>query len=338
MKKITLSGSAFEVGQQLGEFGRAAWHNKLTKIALWQTVIAMKDAPQTLAMRAAVQTQFPLIWQEFEGMAAGLHAPIDEVFAWNCRGDLVRSTSDGCTTVAGVSANGERVIAHNEDGFPQLREDCALVSITPTDGLAFTSFAYPGSICGHTFAVNEKGLVNTVNNIRAVERPAGMPRQILARAALNAHTLDEAIGILTAASRAGAFHHTLGQLGDSRVFSVEATGTGCSVLPLAAVFGHANHLIHQQLAPLEQVVTASSGSRQARLQDWQRTQAQLNAEDALKILSDQHNAELPIYRLSPHDPDEENTLATAIFVLSNLQVSAQIFTENRDVAALKLTV
>lgn len=338
MKKITLSGSSFDVGQQLGEFGRAAWHNKLTKIALWQTVIAMKDAPPTLAMRAAVQTQFPLIWQELEGMAAGLHAPIDEVFAWNCRGDLVRSTSDGCTTVAGVSANGERVIAHNEDGFPQLREDCALVSITPNDGLAFTSFAYPGSICGHTFAVNEKGLVNTVNNIRAVERPVGMPRQILARAALNAHTLDEAVAILTATPRAGAFHHTLGQLGDDRIFSVEATGSGCSVQPLNAVFGHANHLIHQQLAPLEQVVTASSGSRQARLQDWQQTQAQLNAEDALKILSDQHDAELPIYRLSPHDPDEENTLATAIFVLSAQQVSVQIFTHNREIAALKLSL
>lgn len=338
MKKITLSGSSFDVGQQLGEFGRAAWHNKLTKIALWQTVIAMKDAPPTLAMRAAVQTQFPLIWQELEGMAAGLHAPIDEVFAWNCRGDLVRSTSDGCTTVAGVSANGERVIAHNEDGFPQLREDCALVSITPNDGLAFTSFAYPGSICGHTFAVNEKGLVNTVNNIRAVERPVGMPRQILARAALNAHTLDEAVAILTATPRAGAFHHTLGQLGDDRIFSVEATGSGCSVQPLNAVFGHANHLIHQQLAPLEQVVTASSGSRQARLQDWQQTQAQLNAEDALKILSDQHDAELPIYRLSPHDPDEENTLATAIFVLSAQQVSVQIFTHHREIAALKLSL
>jgi predicted choloylglycine hydrolase len=52
-------------------------------------------------MRAAVQAQWPQIWQELEGMAEGLQAPVDEVFAWNCRGDLVRSTSDGCTTLAG---------------------------------------------------------------------------------------------------------------------------------------------------------------------------------------------------------------------------------------------
>ena len=268
MKTIAIRGSAFAVGQQLGAFGREAWQTKIRQTALWQTVAALKTTEQTQRMRAAVQAQFPLIWQELEGMAEGLQAPVDEVFAWNCRGDLVRSTSDGCTTLAGRSAEGELIIAHNEDGFPQLREDCAIVSITPDVGLAFTSFAYPGSLCGHTFAVNEKGIVNTVNNIRAVHRPDGMPRQILARASLNATTLEEAVTLLSATPRAGAFHHTLGQMGDSRLFSVEATGSGSSVLALSATSGHANHLIHPQLAAIEQIVTCSSGSRQRRLDAW----------------------------------------------------------------------
>ncbi len=95
-----------------------------------------------------------------------------------------------------------------------------------------------------------------------------MPRQILARASLNATTLDEAISLLTASPRAGAFHHTLGQMGDSRLFSVEATGSGSSVRELTATFGHANHLIHPQLEGMEQIVTGSSGSRQQRLDAW----------------------------------------------------------------------
>ncbi|MDO2447894.1 MULTISPECIES: C45 family autoproteolytic acyltransferase/hydolase [Enterobacter] len=330
MKKIDIRGSAFAVGQALGAFGREAWHAKLTQTALWKTVTAMKDAEQTRSMRSRVQSAYPLIWQELEGLAEGLDAPFDEVFAWNCRGDLVRSTSDGCTTVAGSTAVGELIIAHNEDGFPQLRNDCAIVSITPDDGLAFTSFAYPGSICGHTFAVNEKGVVNTVNNIRALHRPDGMPRQILARAALNAASLDEAVTILTSSPRAGAFHHTLGQMGDSRLFSVEATGTGCSVTPLRDVFAHANHLIHPQLDAVEQVITDSSRSRQQRLNAWLDTQSHLDGTAALGILSDQHDPALPIYRLSPHDPDEENTLATAIFTLSTSQIKWQIFTHDRQ--------
>ena len=335
MKTIAIRGSAFAVGQQLGAFGREAWQTKIRQTALWQTVAALKTTEQTQRMRAAVQAQFPLIWQELEGLAEGLQAPVDEVFAWNCRGDLVRSTSDGCTTLAGRSAEGELIIAHNEDGFPQLREDCAIVSITPDVGLAFTSFAYPGSLCGHTFAVNEKGIVNTVNNIRAVHRPDGMPRQILARASLNATTLEEAVTLLSATPRAGAFHHTLGQMGDSRLFSVEATGSGSSVLALSATSGHANHLIHPQLAAIEQIVTGSSGSRQRRLDAWLATNPPLDGVTAKAMLSDQQDPLLPIYRLSPDDPDEENTLATAIFTLSATRVVWQVFTLDRENAVLQ---
>ncbi len=338
MKTIAIRGSAFAVGQQLGAFGREAWQTKIRQTALWQTVAALKTTEQTQRMRAAVQAQFPLIWQELEGMAEGLQAPVDEVFAWNCRGDLVRSTSDGCTTLAGRSAEGELIIAHNEDGFPQLRDDCAIVSITPDVGLAFTSFAYPGSLCGHTFAVNEKGIINTVNNIRAVHRPDGMPRQILARASLNATTLEEAVTLLSATPRAGAFHHTLGQMGDSRLFSVEATGSGSSVLALSATSGHANHLIHPQLAAIEQNVPGSPGSRQRRRDAWRATDPPLDGVTAKAMLSDQQDPLLPIYRLSPDDPDEENTLATAIFTLSATRVVWQVFTLDRENAVLQGSV
>lgn len=334
MKKLAIQGSAYAVGQKLGEFGRLAWHQKLTQTDLWQTVTVMKDTEQTLSMREQVEVNHPLIWQELAGLADGLQAPIDEVFAWNCRGDLVRSTSDGCTTVAGKKDDGEFIIAHNEDGFPQLRDDCAIVTISPDHGLAFTSFAYPGSICGHTFAVNEKGVVSTVNNIRALHRPIGMPRQILARAVLNAATLEEAITILTTAPRAGAFHHTLGQMGDRRLFSVEATGLGCSVIQLTTPFAHANHLIHRELDMVEQIITDSSGSRQQRLDKWLDTQTQFDCTTAKAILSNQQDSLLPIYRLSPNDPDDENTLATAIFTLGIRRVELQIFTLNREKVVL----
>lgn len=82
MKTIAIRGSAYAVGQQLGAFGREAWHTKIRQTALWQTVTALKTAEQTQRMRATVQAQFPLIWQELEGMAEGLQAPVDEVFAW----------------------------------------------------------------------------------------------------------------------------------------------------------------------------------------------------------------------------------------------------------------
>ena len=338
MKTIAIRGSAFAVGQQLGAFGREAWQTKIRQTALWQTVAALKTTEQTQRMRAAVQAQFPLIWQELEGMAEGLQAPVDEVFAWNCRGDLVRSTSDGCTTLAGRSAEGELIIAHNEDGFPQLRDDCAIVSITPDVGLGFTSFAYPGSLCGHTLAVNEKGITNRVTTIRARPRLARTRSQTRAPPSCRRPPCAAAVRLRSATPRAGAFHHTLGQMGDSRLFSVEATGSGSSVLALSATSGHANHLIHPQLAAIEQNVTGSSGSRQRRLDAWLATDPPLDGVTAKAMLSDQQDPLLPIYRLSPDDPDEENTLATAIFTLSATRVVWQVFTLDRENAVLQGSV
>lgn len=329
MKHISINGSPFVIGRQLGEFSRCAWHLKVVQTALWQTVTAMQSSAQAKAMRKLVMKNYPLIWQELEGLAEGVEASIEEVFAWNCRGDLVPSTSDGCTTVAGINALGERFIAHNEDGFPQLRSECAWAEVIPDEGMSFSSFVYPGSICGHTFAMNEKGIVNTVNNIRAVLRPDGIPRQVLARASLNATTLDDAVDILTSHSRSGAFHHTLGQIGDERIFSIESTGFGSSVRQVKENMGHANHLTHPKLMDVRQVITSSSASRQLRLNEWLATQPHINASALTAILSDQCNAYLPLYRLSPEDPDEENTLATAVFTFSKDQLRWQILGLNR---------
>ncbi len=336
MQTLKIAGSPFEVGRQLGEFGRSAYHNKVRKTALWQRIQALANSAQAKQLCVATQVHHPDIWLEVKGLAQGLGAPLDEVFAWNCRGDLVESTSDGCTTVYGHDADGARVIAHNEDGFPQLYEDCALVEVTPQAAVAFTSFAYPGSLCGHTFAVNAAGIVNTVNNIRACQRPHGLPRQVLARAALNASTLDEALTVLTESERAGSFHHTLAQAGQGAIYSVEATGAHESqVRVIHRAGGHANHLIYAD--NVAQRVTASSGARQQRLDEWLKARgtAPLSVSDALAILSDSQNATLPIYRQAPDDPDDENTLATMVYRLTEKHVSWSLWRRDRVTPVLQ---
>lgn len=86
-EKIDISGSSFEIGLRLGELGREARHQKLTLTSLWQTVMTIQSSAQTRVMRAAVQEHYPQIWQELEGLAQGLEATIEQVFARNCRGD-----------------------------------------------------------------------------------------------------------------------------------------------------------------------------------------------------------------------------------------------------------
>ncbi|WP_044875113.1 acyl-CoA--6-aminopenicillanic acid acyl-transferase [Pseudomonas sp. LFM046] len=325
---LQLGGSAYDVGHGLGVFGREAVHRHLRPLALWRHLAGLAGTDAARGMRSAVEQCFPRHWQEIEGLAAGLELPVDEVFLWNCRGDFVQQQSvDGCTTVLGPTASGT-LIAHNEDGLPQLRGHCALVSVTPEQGLGFTSFVYPGSIPGHTFAVNQKGLVVTVNNIRPRAIPAGLPRQVLGRASLDAASLDEAVNILASEGRAGAFHHALGQVGSRRLVSFEGTSEGSSVVDVERPFGHSNHLVHPALEDVAQRITGSSGNRQTcvdgRVASLGNT---LDRDDALAILRDTSGGELPVYRCAADDPDDENTLATALFLIGADAVDWSVYTD-----------
>ncbi|MFK3796341.1 C45 family autoproteolytic acyltransferase/hydolase [Pseudomonas sp. NPDC088444] len=325
--EIHAGGSAFDLGRRLGEFGREAVHAKLRPLALWRYLAAQAHTDKAQQMQRLVREHYPRYWQEIEGLASGLALPLDEVFLWNCRGDFARTASvDGCTTVFGQTDHGT-LIAHNEDGLPQLRGDCALLHARPDEGAAFTSFIYPGSIPGHTFAVNEFGVVATVNNIRPMDIPTGIPRQILGRASLDAKSVDEAITAVWDGPRAGAFHHAFGQAGTSRVVSVEATSEGVAVVEVTTIGGHSNHLVHDALDGVGQVITGSSGARQQRVNQLLAESAQrFDAQRAVAILRDEHHSVLPIYRCAADDPDDENTLATAVFTLTASAVEWRVHT------------
>jgi hypothetical protein len=268
---------------------------------------------------------FPALVAELEGMAAGLGWPVEDVFLWNCRGELVHSAPDGCTTLAAVSGNA-RFIAHNEDGDPYLRERCFLVDVQPVGKPGFVSFYYPGSLPGHTFAANRAGLVQTINNLRIRTPAAGVPRMILARAVLDTRSLDEAIKLLNDSPRASGFHHTLGCVGDARLLSIEATVQRCSVVAGAQRFGHANHLIHDGCDGEAQIVTDSSRDRQVRVDALLPALRTPVADDGLlRVLQDQAPTGLPVYRDDPRDPDDENTLATALFRIETDGVAMQVY-------------
>lgn len=326
LQSLNLGGSPYDIGFGLGRFGRDVVHQRLRPLPLWQSLAALAGTPVAKSMQAQVEAAFPHIWEEIRGLADGLALPVEEVFLWNCRGDFVHPQSvDGCTTVFGPTAEGW-LIAHNEDGLPSLDGACGLLQATPDEGMAFTSFVYPGSIPGHTFGVNAAGLVSTVNNIRPSRIPAGLPRQVLARAVLNAHNLDEAVALLSRSGRAGAFHHALGQVGSDRLLSVEACSTGVAVRAVQRTGGHSNHLLDAGLDAAGQRITGSSGSRQCRVDALLGdAPGLLDEARALSILRDVADAELPIYRRAADDPDDENTLATAVFRIGANSVEWRVY-------------
>jgi hypothetical protein len=306
-----------ETGLALGRHGAEAVARNLLTHPLWSLVNDGRHAAQVAAMAAATQARFPQIWDEIKGLAEGLALPVLQVFAWNCRGDLLASVPDGCTTV--MLPGLEPVLGHNEDGLPFFRDACFIAAVRPEGAPGFHAFCYPGSIPGHTFAFTEAGLVQTVNNIRLTGVSAQIPRMVLGRALLGCESLKQATDLLSDAP-SGGFHFALSHKRDRRILSVEFGGGAASVREIVAPSVHANHALHLQRGLQAQIITESSRDRQARGDDL------LHEGCApLNLLRDKGGSGLSICRDTRDDPDDENTLGTAVIRLSDRGLEWSIY-------------
>lgn len=309
-KRIT--GTPYEVGLALGRQGHQAVRDHLMTCDLWTRAASVANRPAISRMIAGTKGLFPEIFSEIEGLADGLELPFDDVFAWNCRGDLFANTSDGCTTVQ--LPGKDIVIAHNEDGLPFFDGHCFIAEIAGPGN--FTSFCYPGSIPGHTFAVTDSGLVMTANNLRLTGVTPDIPRMVLGRAMLNCRSLDDVRDLLAGAPASGGFHYSLAQIGAGALISIEFGGGAYVEKEVTRPSLHANHAVLGHHVHRSQIITDSSRDRQAR----GAALLAMPGPDVLEILRDTGGNGLPIWRRSPDDPDHENTIASAVFFVSGSQL------------------
>lgn len=332
LKTYRMGGSPEAIGRRLGELALPVFDAYMAQSRAWAAVIRWRGSAFAQELRAAAERHFPAHVAEIDAMAAALGWPAHDLFLWNCRGELIHNAPDGCTTLAACTPEAG-LIAHNEDGDPYLRGRCVMVEIAPEGKPGFVSFYYPGSLPGHTFAASHAGIAQAINNVRIRVPRAGVPRMILSRAVLDAATLADALALLRDTPRASGFHHTVGGTDDAgvvRIHSVEATAQRASMVEIGAPSGHANHLIHAGCENEAQIVTDSSRDRQARLAELlpalgSPRGARPDGTDFVRTLQDRAGAGLPIYRDDPHDPDDENTLATACMRVESRRVTLDVW-------------
>lgn len=330
---VRAAGSPHAIGLALGRVGADAFHRHIRPSCAFAACVAFIGSDRLNALEATARTHHPTLWIELQGLAEGLGLPVDEAFAWLCRGDLPGvlwpakpdAGAEGCTTVAWRDNAGGGRLAHNEDGDPALAEAVFLARIEPEGAPAFTAFCYPGSLPGHAFAWSDAGVVMTINNIRAGRPGLGVPRIIRSRAALSARSLAEARRILTAVPAAGAFHHLLACPGEG-LLGLEVGPEGAHEDPGAQAFAHANHALWGRA--VEQVVTPSSATRQARADGlvggWPDSPSDTDLE---RVLDDTADSALPILRRDPADTDGEVTLGRLVAHLdgAGLTIHAGLF-------------
>jgi hypothetical protein len=85
-------------------------------------------------------------------------------------------------------------------------------------------------------------------------------------------------------------------------------------------------MIHTGCEAEAQIVTDSSRDRQLRVDALLPTLVTpVQPAALLDVLHDRAPSGLPIYRDDPRDPDDENTLATALFEIGDAGVSMKVY-------------
>ena len=326
LERLGVYGDAIARGLALGAAGRAAVAQVVCRSPLWHRVTAPDMAPAVRRMADATRALFPEIHTEIAALAEGLGLPLDPVFAWNARGDLLAGLGDGCTTVQlpGTSP----IIAHNEDGLPGLRGRCFIADLHPAGAPQVMSFCYPGSIPGHSFAVTAAGMVITVNNLRLQGLVPEIPRMVLTRALLAQPDRNAAVGLLRAAPRSGGYHLSIGQAGARDLWSVSFGGGEVHVVEHIRPALHSNHAQVAGPVMARQTITASSRDRLRRGLDLLE-----QGTPPLAILNDCAGPGLPIFRAAPDDPDDENTLAQFHARLADDAIAWQVHEPGQALAA-----
>jgi len=336
LTRVEARGDHYAIGVALGEAAADALREIVPAIARFKALKTNLAAGHALdELESAARRAFPEFMREIDGIADGAGVDFKDVWLWNCRGDFAGGGDQspaalaGCTTVMlGGSEDAAGVIGHNEDDQPELDGCCSIACIEPDDAPGFVSFYSPGLLPGHTFAVNDAGLVQTINHIRPFDQQAGIPRHLIARAVMAQSSLDDALQLLGRDDRASGFHHNLGMAGDQRLLSVEAPASGYSVgVVLNEPSAHTNHLLDGSLLSNGQDIAASSRDRLRRsialIED-----GALADRNPLAILQDAGGDGLPIYRKGGHPEDSGYTLATAVFEIHRRKVDWRVYTDS----------
>lgn len=335
LRLVEAKGSSYEIGLALGRAGARALHDEVPRIGRFRALKSNADAlRRTLdRLEEAARDGFPTIMREVDGIAAGSGMDFRDLWLWNCRGDFAGGgdqtgdTLAGCTTVLLPGTDGRpAIIGHNEDDQAELDGSCFLARVMPDDGPAFLSFYSPGLLPGHTFAVNDAGLVQTINHIRPYDQRPGVPRHVIARAVLAQTSLRSAMALLKREDRASGFHHNLGICGEQKLLSVEAPASGCVAEEVhTRPRVHTNHLIYGPFADMEQELTGSSRHRLQRARAL-IGEGVLSARDPLGILRDTGGNGMPIYRKGHYPGDAGYTLASVVFEIGAAGVDWRVHT------------
>lgn len=258
---IKISGSHREMGRQIGqaradqvrhsiENARALLEKTYEKLELtWAgaQIQARKYIP-------FAQERYPQYLEELMGIAEGADVPFDDIAVINA---LEAVTVDAlhltkCTSLAvneEHTADEHVLIAHNEDWLPEDEADVFLIHATPDDEPAFLAMTYGGLLPNIGF--NAAGIAQCCDSVYPDDCRIGIPRLVVSRAVLSAHTPAEAIRHMLIPHRAAGYNHLLAHE-SGELYNVEVSARSFGLLHgTEGMIAHTNHYLDFAMQAVE---------------------------------------------------------------------------------------
>jgi isopenicillin-N N-acyltransferase-like protein len=272
---IKVSGSNLEMGRQIGRAASVQVRNSLKnarqllanskkQLGLsWEEALEVSRPYQTCAREA-----YPQLVEELTGNAEGAGVAFDEIFLLNSMEEIASDALHlaKCTSMAvnqARTADKHVLLAHNEDWTPEDEADVLIIHAEPDNAPAFLAMTYGGLLPNIGF--NAAGIAQCCNTVNPTDARFGVPRVIVARAALSARTISEAIQHITTPKRAAGYNHLLASR-DGEIIDVEVSASRHALIPAVDGFAaHTNHYLDTQMKTVEKKVPQPARST-ARLE------------------------------------------------------------------------
>jgi isopenicillin-N N-acyltransferase-like protein len=236
---IQVKGTHRQIGQQIGEACREQVQLSVENArallgAAYDELQLTWDGAQIQSRKYLpfAQERYPQYVDELLGIAEGSNSTFDDIAVLNVM-EAVTSDAlhlDKCTSVAvneKYTADGNVLIAHNEDWLPEDESSVYVVHATPDDEPPFLGMTYGGLLPNIGF--NAAGIAQCCDSVYPNDSRIGIPRLVVSRAVLAARTLEEAIRATVSPHRAAGYNHLLAHE-SGELYNVEVSARSFAIL------------------------------------------------------------------------------------------------------------
>lgn len=293
-RHVEVSGSHFEIGQQIGESLKEELQGFVA--TSWQRIAeTLKLRRETILNVIHQSSQFVRSWapdllDELSGTAQSSGLSFDDLMFLQIRNQLTADLDSGCTSFSLRKEQQQiSLIGQNWDNDPALDPFTVVLTRRPTDKPAFMTVTQAGLIA--YIGMSEFGMAACLNSLPAPSRPVGVPHYFTLRRVFEGQSLDHAVTVIGDAER--AIPANLMMSTPDGPANLEVTTESVNVLKpaLGEVLLHTNHCLHPNLASINSDFPEliQSRPRLKRMSELLRTGSSCASIESLKVALQDHS-------------------------------------------------